>query len=172
MGPGGLTELPSGHKLDACSGEDLWQGEVIVPESTHGIPRWDVVPPLCLWAPVLSSICHSNDWESKQDSSATQEALSLVEADHIWIMWYHAVPAVLVLNTNGQGRKRKVEEEPWYWKINRNFPGRTFQTKGTTFVEAKETPRSYLVILGYMLWETVVGSWYDMSEKIDLIPAN
>ena len=32
----------------------------------------------------------------------------------------------------------------------RNFPGRAFQTKGT-FVKAKETSRSYLVILGYIL---------------------
>lgn len=138
--------------------------EVIVPESTNMGFRWDIIPPLCLWAPILSSRYHGNDWESKQDtvqplrSSQSSRRQTIYE----WC-WYHAIPAVLVWTR--MEKEGKVEEGLEYWKINGKFPGRTFQTKGTTFVKAKETPRHYLVILGYMLWETVVGRWYDTCLK-------
>lgn len=47
---GGLTELPSGHKLDASSGEDLWRGDCSW-QHQHQIQVRCYPTSACLWAP-------------------------------------------------------------------------------------------------------------------------
>lgn len=63
---GSLTELPPGHKLDACSGEDLWGGD----RSRKHPPEIQVrrsPTPACLWVPTSSSRHYAGCWECRDE---------------------------------------------------------------------------------------------------------